>query len=91
MAAELEKAQDNAARIARGALAKIVQRLNSMTLEEIPAAILHKWIKTLTDVELKALGHEERSSVSVSNANGEPLPLRVIWHESGPKVGGDAD
>ena len=79
-AKELEEAQDRAAKIARSALDRLEERLKAIDVEQIPAAVLDRWLKTLTDVELKALGHQDKVALEHSGKDGGPIQtdMKVI-------------
>ena len=79
-AKELEEAQDRAAKIARSALDRLEERLKAIDVEQIPAAVLDRWLKTLTDVELKALGHQDKVALEHSGVDGGPIQtdMKVI-------------
>ena len=79
-ARELEEAQDRAAKIARSALDRLEERLKAIDVEQIPAAVLDRWLKTLTDVELKALGHQDKVALEHSGPDGGPIQtdMKVI-------------
>ena len=79
-AKELEEAQDRAAKIARSALDRLEERLKAIDVEQIPAAVLDRWLKTLTDVELKALGHQDKLALEHSGPDGGPIQtdMKVI-------------
>ena len=79
-ARELEEAQDRAAKIARSALDRLEERLKAIDVEQIPAAVLDRWLKTLTDVELKALGHQDKLALEHSGPDGGPIQtdMKVI-------------
>ena len=79
-ARELEEAQDRAAKIARSALDRLEERLKAIDVEQIPAAVLDRWLKTLTDVELKALGHQDKVALEHSGKDGCPIQtdMKVI-------------
>ena len=79
-ARELEEAQDRAAKIARSALDRLEERLKAIDVEQIPAAVLDRWLKTLTDVELKALGHQDKVALEHSGVDGGPIQtdMKVI-------------
>ena len=83
-AAELEEAQDRTATLARGALVRLTQRIHSMDVDEIPAAVLDRWLKTLTDVELRALGHQDKVALEHTGPGGAALipKVEVIWHDT---------
>ena len=76
-ARELEEAQDRAAKIARSALDRLEERLKAIDVEQIPAAVLDRWLKTLTDVELKALGHQDKVALEHSGPDGGPIQQDV--------------
>ena len=76
-ARELEEAQDRAAKIARSALDRLEERLKAIDVEQIPAAVLDRWLKTLTDVELKALGHQDKVALEHSGKDGGPIQTDV--------------
>ena len=75
-AADLEAAQDRAATIARAALGRVALRLHNIDVNEIPAAVLDRWVKTLSDVELRALGHQDRLAVEHSGKITTPVVIR---------------
>ena len=74
-ARELAEAEDRAATIAKVALARLARRLESLDVKEIPAQVLDRWIKTLTDVELKALGHTDK--IEHRGVDGAPLTFTL--------------
>ena len=75
-AADLEVAQDRAAILARAGLSRIALRFQTLDISEIPAAVLDRWVKTLTDVELRALGHQDRVAVEHSGQITTPVIIR---------------
>ena len=75
-AADLEAAQDRAATIARAALGRVALRLHNIDVNEIPAAVLDRWVKTLTDVELRALGHQDKIALEHSGEIATPVVIR---------------
>ena len=79
-ARELEEAQDRAAKIAHSALDRLDERLQTLDIMQIPAAVLDRWLKTLTDVELKALGHQDKVALEHSGKDGGPIQtdMKVI-------------
>ena len=92
MAAELERAQDDAVSMARVILGKVVQRLGTLKVEDLPIASLHHWFKTATDVELKALGHEERQAVRFTDEDGASVIPRVeVLFRKAPGAPPDGD
>ena len=60
MAKELERAQDHAVVLIRAALAKVASRIAGMDAEELAAGQIPAALKTLIELELKLLGHEDR-------------------------------
>ena len=77
-AAELREAQDRAAGIARSALYRLALRLENLNVDDIPAAVLDRWVKTLTEVELRALGHQDQVAVEHSGRDGGPIPVSLV-------------
>ena len=77
---ELEEAQDRAAKIAHSALDRLDERLQTLDIMQIPVAVLDRWLKTLTDVELKALGHQDKVALEHSGKDGGPIQtdMKVI-------------
>ena len=76
-ARELEEAQDRAAKIAHSALDRLDERLQTLDIMQIPVAVLDRWLKTLTDVELKALGHQDKVALEHSGPDGDPIQRDV--------------
>ena len=79
-ARELEEAQDRAAKIAHSALDRLDERLQTLDIMQIPVAVLDRWLKTLSDVELKALGHQDKVALEHSGKDGGPIQtdMKVI-------------
>ena len=79
-AKELEEAQDRAAKIAHSALDRLDERLQTLDIMQIPVAVLDRWLKTLSDVELKALGHQDKVALEHSGKDGGPIQtdMKVI-------------
>ena len=75
-AADLEAAQDRAAILARAVLSRVALRFLNLDIAEIPVAVLDRWVKTLTDVELRALGHQDRVAVEHSGEIATPVVIR---------------
>ena len=69
----LDEAQDRLAEIAEKALRRATERLESMDAEEIAASVIPQWIKVPGELQLKALGYEER--VAVSGPDGGPVQV----------------
>ena len=72
-ARELEEAQDRAAKIAHSALDRLDERLQTLDIMQIPVAVLDRWLKTLSDVELRALGHQDKVALEISGKDGGPV------------------
>ena len=79
-AKELEEAQDRAAKIAHSALDRLDERLQTLDIMQIPVAVLDRWLKTLSDVELRALGHQDKVALEHSGKEGGPIQtdMKVI-------------
>ena len=79
-ARELEEAQDRAAKIAHSALDRLDERLQTLDIMQIPVAVLNRWLKTLSDVELRALGHQDKVALEHSGKDGGPIQtdMKVI-------------
>ena len=60
MAKELERAQDDAGVLIRAMLAKVAERIKGMDAEDLAAGQIPAALKTLIELELKALGHEDK-------------------------------
>ena len=56
------------------------ERLQTLDIMQIPAAVLDRWLKTLTDMELKALGHQDKVALEHSGKDGGPIQtdMKVI-------------
>ncbi len=78
---ELDDALDETVRLAKSGLARVAQRLRYMGPDEIQASQLDRWIKNLTEVQLKALGYPDRVEHEHSGPNGGPIPVeqQVDW------------
>ena len=60
MAKELEQAQDDGVMLVRADLAKIAERIRGLDADDIVAGQIPTALKTLIELELKLLGHEDR-------------------------------
>ena len=60
MAKELERAQDGAVVLVRAALAKVAERIAGLDAEELAAGQIPAALKTLIELEFKALGKDDR-------------------------------
>ena len=75
-AADLEVAQDRAAILARAGLSRIALRFQTLDIGEIPVAVLDRWVKTLTDVEMRSLGHQDKIALEHSGEITTPVVIR---------------
>ena len=60
MAREYERAQDDALTLIRAALALVAERIQGLDAGELAAGQIPAALKTLIELEFKALGHEDR-------------------------------
>ena len=60
MAKELERSQDDGLKLVRADLAKVAERIAGMDAKEMAAGQIPMALKTLIELELKLLGHEDR-------------------------------
>ena len=90
MAKELERAQDDVFTLARAALAKVAERIQGMDAKELAAGQIPSALKTLFELELKALGYEDR--IELTGKDGGPVetkttaqhvfqPSKELWDE----------
>ena len=73
MAKEMERAQDDIFTLARAALGKVAERIQGMDAKELAAGQIPSALKTLFEVELKALGYEDR--VELTGKDGGPVKV----------------
>ena len=86
MAKEKERAQDDVLTLARAALAKVAERIKGMDAKELAAGQIPSALKTLFELELKALGYED--SIALTGKDGGPVktqhvfqPSKELWDE----------
>jgi hypothetical protein len=90
MAKEMERAQDDAVVLIRSALDKVRERIEGMDAEELAAGQIPAALRTLIELELKLLGHEDR--VALTGKDGGPVkveaktqhvfqPSKELWDE----------
>ena len=90
MARELERARDDVFTLARAALAKVAERIQGMDAKELAAGQIPSALKTLFELELKALGYEDR--IELTGKDGGPVkvdtktqhvfqPSKELWDE----------
>ena len=75
MAKEMERAQDDMFTLARAALAKVAERIQGMGAEELAAGQIPAALRTLFELELKALGYEDR--VELTGKDGGPVKVET--------------
>ena len=56
----LERSQDDGVMLIRAALAKVAERIQGLDAEDLAAGQIPAALKTLIELELKLLGHEDR-------------------------------
>ena len=75
MAKELERAQDNAVVLTRAFNFKIAERIKGMDPEDLTAGQIPAALKTLFELEFKALGYEDR--VALTGKDGGPVKVEA--------------
>ena len=75
MAKELDQAQDDAVVLIRATLDKVKERIEGMDPEELAAGQIPAALRTLIELELKVLGHEDR--VAVTGKDGGPVKVEA--------------
>ena len=75
MAEELERAQDNAVVLTRAFNFKIAERIKGMDPEDLTAGQIPAALKTLFELEFKALGYEGR--VALTGKDGGPVTMEA--------------
>ena len=75
MATEIERTQDDAVVTIRATLAKVIERIEGMDAEELAAGQIPSALKTLIELELKVLGHEDR--VALTGKDGGPVKVET--------------
>ena len=75
MAKELERAQDNAVVLTRAFNFKIAERIKGMDPEDLAAGQIPAALKTLFELEFKALGYEDR--VALTGKDGGPVKVEA--------------
>ncbi len=86
MAQELERAQDDAVVLIKAALDKVKERIEGMDAEELAAGQIPAALRTLIELEFKALGYEDR--VALTGKDGGPVktehvfqPTQKVWDD----------
>ena len=78
---QLERAQDEIVSTVRGAMQPVIRRLQTINPDEIPVDKIPQFIKVLGELELKALGHADRTELT--GADGGPVEhvFAVEWED----------
>ena len=74
---QLNEALDQADLLAQLGLSKVTARLQRTSYLEIPVASLPQFIKTLTDLRLKALGYTEQMAIEHTGPGGEAMEISL--------------
>ena len=82
MAKELDRAKDDAVVLIRAALAKVAERIQGMDAEELAAGQIPAALRTLIELEFKALGYEDR--VALTGKDGGPVKTEITGKDGGP-------
>ena len=77
---ELDRAQDDTVTLVRAALAKVAERIQGMNPEELAAGQIPSALRTLVELEFKALGYEDR--VALTGKDGGPVKTQHIFQPS---------
>ena len=75
MAQELERSKDNAVLLTRAFNFKIAERIKGMDPEDLAAGQIPAALKTLFELEFKALGYEDR--VALTGKDGGPVEVEA--------------
>ena len=79
----MEQALDDQATIADAAMRRIANRLNTLQPEHIPITMLSQLLRTVSDIQLRALGHDPR--VALTGPGGGPIEF--VLEDLRQKVG----
>ena len=82
MAKKLEQAQDEAFVLIRATLDKVKERIEGMDPEELSAGQIPAALRTLIELEFKALGYEDR--VALTGKDGGPVKTEITGKDGGP-------
>ena len=74
-ARQIADAEDRAVSMSNVALNRVFERLRELDAEEIPAAVLDRWIRTLTDIQFKALGRDEPQRIELTGKDGGAVEI----------------
>ena len=75
VAKELERSKDDAVLLILAALAKVAERIQGMDPEELAAGQIPAALRTLIELEFKALGYEDR--VALTGKGGGPVKVET--------------
>ena len=75
MAKELDRSKDNAVLLTRAFNFKIAERIKGMDPEDLAAGQIPAALKTLFELEFKALGYEDR--VALTGKDGGPVKMEA--------------
>ena len=75
VAKELERSKDDAVLLIRAALAKVAERIQGMDPEELATGQIPAALRTLIELEFKALGYEDR--VALTGKGGGPVKVET--------------
>ena len=81
MAKELERAQDDGVILIRADLAKVAERIKGLDAEELTAGQIPAALKTLLELELKLLGHEDKLALKHEGKIEVDLSADAAWIE----------
>lgn len=77
---ELDEALDNQETVGRLAMSRAVAALNAMgrNPEGVPPSLIPQLLKVGAEMQLRALGYNEKHSVELSGPGGGPIPLEPV-------------
>ena len=81
MAKELERAQDDGVMLIRADLAKVAERIQGLDPEDLTAGQIPAALKTLIELELKLLGHEDRVALKHEGKIEVDFSADAAWVE----------
>ena len=81
-AKELERSQDDALILIKAVLDKVKECIEGMDPEELAAGQIPSALRTLIELEFKALGYEDR--VALTGKDGGPVQTEITGKDGGP-------
>ena len=75
MEKELDRAKDDGVILIRATLAKVAERIQGMDVEDLAVGQIPAALKTLFELEFKALGYEDR--VALTGKDGGPVKVET--------------